>query len=85
MRALTLILWTLTAGVAWSQPAPPSREEEVDLDALEAEEKFAAPRPAAATRVPEHEYDLRLLALPALLVGMLAWNVRWQAPSRAKR
>jgi len=67
---------------AW---AGDTKEEEVDLDALEAAE---GPRPAAATAaavvVPEHDYDRRLLAFPALLVLILAWNVKWKpaAPPR---
>lgn len=84
MRALVLTAWTLTACAAWAQPAPAEGEEVVDLDALDAADKVVS-RPATATRVPEHEYDLRLLALPALLVGILAWNVRWRPSPGVKR
>jgi hypothetical protein len=89
MRLFALITWTLMASAAWAEePAPSAKaaeEEVVDLDALDADEKGAAPTKVALTaRVPEHEYDQRLLALPALLVLILVWNVNWRPPSKAK-
>lgn len=67
-------LWL--AAPAWADA--PKEEEEVDLEALVAEEKPAKSAPAVAQRVPEHEYDRRLLAFPALLILILAWNVKWK-------
>lgn len=88
LRVLVLAGWMVAQGAAWADgpPAPVVQEEAVDLDALDAEEKATSPasRPALATRVPEHDYDRRLLALPALLVLLLVWNVRWSAPSKVK-
>jgi hypothetical protein len=86
MRPFALFCWMLLAASAWADEpaAKPAEEEVVDLDALDAEEKSAGPKAAVAARVPEHEYDKRLLALPALLVLMLVWNVDWRPPSKAK-
>jgi hypothetical protein len=74
VRALAVVLALLAAAAVAQAP----KEEELDLDALVAEEKTS---PAAsankATRVPEHDYDRRLLAFPALLILILAWNVKW--------
>lgn len=88
MRPLALIVWTLLAAPAGAEApapaAPATQEEVVDLDALDADEKFVAPRAAVATRVPEHDYDRRMLVLPLLLVLILMWNVNWRPPSKAK-
>jgi hypothetical protein len=89
MRTLLLTVWVLAASAASAEapPAPAAAEEEVDLDALEAQEKKeagSAPKPAAMTRVPEHDYDRRMLALPALLVAILMWNVKWRVEPKAK-
>ena len=75
LRALIVVLALVAAGALAQAP---KEEEELDLDALVAEEK-TSPTAAAnkATRVPEHEYDRRLLAFPALLILILAWNVKW--------
>ena len=76
-------LWASAALVALlggtAVQAGPAEEEEVDLDALTQEDGApAAGAAAATTRVPEHEYDRRLLAFPMLLVLILAWNVKWK-------
>lgn len=73
----------LSAAV-WAE-GPKKDEEEVDLDALVAEEKPATTAPAIAQRVPEHDYDRRLLAFPALLILILAWNVKWKPDPPPKR
>lgn len=74
----------LTSLCAWG--GPPKEEEEVDLDALVAEEATpAAAAKVTPTRVPEHDYDRRLLAFPALLVLILAWNVNWKPAPPTRR
>lgn len=73
-------------GVALSTAAAPSwaGEEEIDLDALD--EPGEAPPKQMVTRVPEHDYDRRLIVFPLLLVAILAWNVKWkQDPVPAKK
>lgn len=85
MLPRTALLVVLTSLCAWGGE-PPKAEEEVDLDALVAEE--AAPTAAAKvtpTRVPEHDFDRRLLAFPLLLVVILAWNVTWKPALPTRR
>lgn len=73
MRALLLALALSTSGAAW---AAEGSEEAVDLDALD--EPGDPPPKQTVTRVPEHDYDRRLLVFPMLLVALLAWNVKWK-------
>jgi hypothetical protein len=75
--ARTALLVVLTSLCAWGDE-PGKSEEEVDLDALVAEEAPKAAVAVAPTRVPEHDYDRRLLAFPMLLILILAWNVKWK-------
>ncbi len=73
VRACAAGLALFLGTVAWAG----GKEEEVDLDALEASD----PKPAvtrAPTRVPEHEYDRKMLVFPVLLILILAWNVKWK-------
>lgn len=85
LATLVALMGLLLTGSAAAQA--PKGEEELDLDALVAEEEKTAPASATkATRVPEHEYDRRLLAFPALLILILAWNVKWTSgPPPPKR
>jgi len=85
-RAAALSL-LLSGPVLAAEPAAPAEEEIVDLDALDDGPKA---QPGAATvpttRVPEHDYDRRLLLFPILLVLILAWNVKWKPdPPPAKK
>ena len=61
VRAIAAGLALFFGTVAWAG----GTEEEVDLDALEAADPKAAPKPMVVTRVPEHDYDRKMLVFPA--------------------
>ena len=85
MLARTVLLVVLTSLSAWGDE-PGKSEEEVDLDALVAEETpKAGTKAVVPTRVPEHEYDRRLLVFPVLLILILAWNVKWKPDPPTRR
>lgn len=73
MRGVLLALALAGSGVGL---AAEGTEEAVDLDALD--EPGDPPPKKTVTRVPEHDYDRRLLVFPLLLVALLAWNVKWK-------
>jgi hypothetical protein len=85
MLALSAVcLWSPSLGRA---DEPAESVEEVSLDDLDSLSPSDAPagglvnlrvKPPAT----EHGYQRSLLALPLLLIGLLAWNVRWNARSR---
>ena len=75
--------------LAADAPAAPAGEEELsldDLDKLDAPSPGEKPHKATTFKVPlEHDYDRRLLVLPALLVMILAWNVDWKKPAPRRK
>lgn len=77
VRGLVLALALAVSGVGF---AAEGTEEAVDLDALD--EPGDPPPKKTVTRVPEHDYDRRLLVFPLLLVALLAWNVKWKEGSQ---
>ena len=75
------IIFVSAPGWAGAQEPSSAGEEltDEDLDKLDAPGPGEKPRKAVTYRVPtEHDYDRRMLVLPALLVLMLAWNVNWK-------
>lgn len=54
-------------------------EEEVDF---EEDVDFGDEEPVARVELPDIEYRAWLLALPVLLLGLLAWNVIWRRPPK---
>ena len=81
VRAIAAGMALFFGTVAWAG----GTEEEVDLDALEAADPKAAPKPMVVTRVPEHDYDRKMLVFPVLLILILAWNVKWKSAPKVPR
>ena len=91
MRHAVLLIATCAALGALAEPATaeaPAEQVEAltddELDALDAPTADAGVQPAVVARpsiATEHDFDRRLLALPLLLVALLAWNVQWRAPT----
>ena len=87
-----MVAWLFLAAqgsLAAAAPPAPAGEEELsldDLDKLDAPSPGEKPHKASTFKVPlEHDYDRRLLVLPALLVMILAWNVDWKKPAPRRK
>lgn len=78
MRAIAVGFALFLGAAVWAAE-PGGKEEEVDLDALEGSDpKPMVVKPVVPMRVPEHEYDRKLIVFPVLLILILAWNVKWK-------
>ena len=78
VRAIAAGLALFIGAAVWAAE-PGAKEEEVDLDALEGSEpKPVVVKSVVPMRVPEHEYDRKLIVFPVLLILILAWNVKWK-------